>query len=224
MVVLIGMNTSCKDYLDVVPDNIATIDNAFSNRYEARNYMHGIYSFMPGRSDASTNPAFLGGDELWIHDPISTGFNPRLWYLSRGDQGTDQPIANFWSSNADNQWQLAGGRPLFTGIRDANIFLENINKPFDITKTERDQWIAEVKFLKAYYHFWLLRMYGPVPIIDNNLGISATTEEVQRFREPVDEVVAYIVKPLMRHWQICRFILKMKLLILVVLQKLSLCQ
>ena len=35
-------------------------------------------------------------------------------------------------------------------------------------------------------------MYGPIPLIKENLPISSTSEEVQRYREPVDEVVSYI--------------------------------
>ena len=50
-----------------------------------------------------------------------------------------------------------------------------------------------MKFLKAYYHFCLFRMYGPIVIADDNLPISATPEEVRKKREPVDKVVQYIV-------------------------------
>jgi len=59
---------------------------------------------------------------------------------------------------------------------------------------EKDRWAAEAKFLKAYYHFTLLQMYGPIPIIKENLPINASKEEVSVFREPVDEVFDYIVQ------------------------------
>src|SRR3546814_21004046 len=58
---------------------------------------------------------------------------------------------------------------------------------------EKKRWIAEVKFLKAYYHWFLFRMYGPIPIMDKNFPISSTPEQVQVYREPVDSVVNYIV-------------------------------
>src|SRR5690606_3342168 len=91
-------------------------------------------------------------------------------------------------------YSRSGGLPLFTGIRDCNIFLENIHRPFDLEDFERNQWIAEVKFLKAFFHFWLLRMYGPIPVIRTNIPISANTSEVQVYREPIDSVVSYIVE------------------------------
>src|SRR5690606_22182113 len=58
---------------------------------------------------------------------------------------------------------------------------------------EKKRWVAEVKFLKAYYHYWLLRMYGPIPLIKENLPISAGVAEVQVYREPVDDCFDYIV-------------------------------
>lgn len=183
---------SCSNYLDIVPDNIPTVDHAFKNRYEAEGFLYGCFSSLPNFADASVNPALLGGDEVWLIDPVKN-FNPRLWYIARGDQGTNSPLADCWAST-QNGYGLNGGKAIFTALRDCNIFLENIDKPYDLDEYERVKWIAEIKFLKAYYHFWLFRMYGPVPLIKENLPISAGTDEVQRYREPVDDVIAYIVQ------------------------------
>jgi hypothetical protein len=71
--------------------------------------------------------------------------------------------------------------------------LENIDKPADLSPQEKKRWIAEVKFLKAYYHFVLFRLYGPIPIININLPINSSTEEVRVKRQPVDSVVNYMV-------------------------------
>jgi len=102
------------------------------------------------------------------------------------------PRCNYWAAEG-SVYSLNGGLPIFTGIRDCNIFLENIDKTIDLDAAEREQWIAEVKTLKAFFHFWLLNMYGPVPIIDKNVEISSATEETMSYREPVDSVVNYIV-------------------------------
>ncbi len=188
---LLGLSGfSCRDYLDVVPDNIPTVDHAFNKRLEAENFLYGLYSFLPNFSDPTINPAFLAGDEAWLNDNLA-GINLRIWQIAKGEQGTDAPVANYWASKQAGS-NLKGGKPIFTAIRDCNIFLENIHKPADLSDLERELWIAEVKFLKAYYHFWLLRMYGPIPIIDKNLPISASSE-AQIYREPIDKVVEYIV-------------------------------
>ena len=72
--------------------------------------------------------------------------------------------------------------------------LENIDKPVDLSPAEKQRWIGEVKFLKAYYNYYLLRMYGPIPIIKTNLDITASTEQVRVSRAPVDSVFSYIVQ------------------------------
>ena len=181
------------NYLDVVPDNTATVDNAFTKRYQAEGYLYGCYGFLPNLASPGTNPGFYGCDEVWLFDGVGDGFiNPQMWEIARGNQGTESPIGNCWASKQDS-YGLHGGVALWTAIRDCNIFLENINIPRDIREWERKQWIAEAKFLKAYFHFWLLRMYGPIPIVDKNLEISAGTDEVTVYRDPVDDVVDYIV-------------------------------
>lgn len=180
---------SCSDYLDIVPDNTLTVDHAFKSRYEAEGYLYGIYGFLPSFADPTSNPALMGGDEIWY---VELGaVNRRMWDIARGFQGTAAPLGDYWASYADSRrYDLKGGVPLFTALSDCNIFLENINKVIDLGEEERDQWIAEVKFLKAYFHFWLLRMYGPVPIIRENLPMD---NPGQIYRDPVDDVVEYIV-------------------------------
>ena len=46
-------------------------------------------------------------------------------------------------------------------IRNCNLFLEEILTVQDIQEFEREQWIGEVKMLKAYYHFYLARNVWP---------------------------------------------------------------
>ncbi|MFA7492005.1 MAG: RagB/SusD family nutrient uptake outer membrane protein [Proteiniphilum sp.] len=183
---------SCSDYLDVVPDNIPTIDHAFQNRHEAEGFLFGIFSNLPNSSHLNENPGLTSGDEGWLIENAFAFPNPMAWRIAKGEQNTQSPIANYWSSRqsgGDSQ----GAHRLWTPIRDANVFLDNIFKPFDLEEHERVQWIAEVKFIKAYYYFWLFRMYGPLPIFKENIPISASPEEVQVFRESVEEVVEYIV-------------------------------
>lgn len=51
-----------------------------------------------------------------------------------------------------------------------------------MTQAEKDRWAAEVRFLKVYYHYWLIRMYGPIPIMDRNIPVNASEDEVKFFR------------------------------------------
>jgi hypothetical protein len=47
LLVFSGCLHSCKKYLDVVPDNISTIDNVFKLRIEAEKYLFTCYSYLP---------------------------------------------------------------------------------------------------------------------------------------------------------------------------------
>ena len=184
---------SCGDFLDVVPDNVATIDNAFTNRYNAEKFLFTCYSYIPNPTNISTNIAFFGGYEMWMVNDYETyryaqgAANQYVYFMARDGQSANSPYINMWEG-------LRGGVDLWTAIRDCNIFLENIHLPYDLDELDRDRWIAEVKFLKAYYHFYLFRSYGPIPIVDQNLPVSAGVDEVAVYRNTVDEVTSYIVK------------------------------
>lgn len=179
LVAIISCFSSCSNYLDIVPDNVATLDNAFAMRGEAEKYLFTCYSYMPRDAEFNGSPALLGGDEVWELPEINETSVYRQ--LAEGNQNANNPIGNFWNH-------------MYAAIRDCNIFLENIDRVPDIEPQEKRQWIAEVKVLKAYYHFWLIRMYGPIPLIKTNLPISAGTDAVKVFREPVDDCFSYVVQ------------------------------
>ena len=197
-VLLLTAFSSCKKYLDIIPDNIPTIDNAFTLRNEAEKYLYTCYSFLPKEGDPTYNIGYMAGDEVWIpYDQRE--FGPNAWQIARGSQNAADPYSNAWSSRRggggpqDNQG--VGFYGLFTGIRNCNIFLANVKDPakvLDLRQDERERWIAEVQFLKAYYHFYLLRMYGPIPLVKSNIDISAAENDVRVKRAPFDECVTYI--------------------------------
>src|SRR5690606_23755035 len=178
-VALASCCSSCSNYLDIVPDNVATLDNAFAMRGEAEKYLFTCYSYMPRTADINGSPALFGGDEVWELPEINETSVYRQ--LAEGNQNVNNPIGNFWNH-------------MYAAIRDCNIFLENIERVPDMEPKEKRQWIAEAKVLKAYYHFWLIRMYGPIPVIRVNIPISAGADEVKVIREPVDDCFAYVVQ------------------------------
>ncbi len=188
--VLIGQ--SCTEYLDIVPDNTPTVNHAFQKRYHAEASLYGLYSFLPYHSLPARNPAFLAGEEAWCID-LFNFFDHQIWKIAKGEQGTQEPIGNYWGSQGSS-YSLNGGSPVFTGINDCNIFIDNIHITIDLDESERDRWISEAKVIKAYLHFWLLNMYGPIPLIKESVDVSVTGDESQPYREPVDSVFNYIIE------------------------------
>jgi hypothetical protein len=156
---------------------------------EAQKYLFTCYNNLPKLGSLNGNPALLGSDELITNYPGYQQYNDISGYFAGillGQQGRVYPICDYWEG-------AQGGKAYFQALRECNIFLENIGAVPDITDSERKRWIAEVKFLKAYYHYWLFRMYGPIPVIRKNLPVSASVNDSRIPREPVEAVVSYIV-------------------------------
>jgi len=183
---------SCNSFLDVVPDNIPIMDHAFRTRATTERYLFGCYSYLNNPGNLFEFPSMLTSRECWlpydgwqhINGP-SDGSNLFTWNVARGLQNANNPMLNCWDGNETIN--------LFVALRDCNIFLENVDKPIDLEDYEKVRWIAEIKFLKAYYHFALLRHYGPIPVIRENLPVSASPEEARVYRDPVEDVAEYIV-------------------------------
>lgn len=191
---LFGLESCENSFLDVVPDNIATIENAFKLRNEAEKYLFTCYAYIPKNGDGVYNIGMLAGDETWV-SANRASITSYAFNIATGTQRTANPYMNAWEGN----YQAAGPEdryPLFDGIRHCNLFLENLEdrtKVPDITESERLRWIAEAKFLKAYYHYYLMRMYGPIPVVRVNVPIDASNDRIQVAREPIDETVDYLV-------------------------------
>ena len=182
--------TSCEqDYLDVVPDNIATIDLAFNTRSTAENFLSTCYSYIPEHAHVEQNFSLLAGDEVWYYAENDFYMNNETSFrVAKGMQNSSIPYLNYWE----------GGRgaphSLFNALRDCNIFLENLVEVPGLEEDERVRWLDEVKILKAFYHFWLMQMYGPIPIVDTNIPVSAPSSETNVRRASIDEVVSYLTE------------------------------
>ena len=190
LIVFILIFTSCeKDYLDVVPDNIATIELAFNTRSTAENFLSTCYSYIPEHAHVEQNFSMLAGDEVWYYAENDFYMNNETSFrVAKGMQNSSSPYLNYWE----------GGRgapnSLFIALRDCNIFLENLVTVPGLEEEERLRWLDEVKVLKAFYHFWLMQMYGPIPIVESNISVSASAAETNVYRASIDEVVTYLTQ------------------------------
>jgi hypothetical protein len=174
---------ACNEYLDVVPEGTGRIENVFTTRENALRYLYSNYYFLESmRGDPMQGLEVTGCGELWTYsEPQYQVVNVEGIRIAEGRQS---PFVNLF-----NRWTH-----IFAAINNCNTMiagLETYKVPY-LPDWERDVWIAENKVLKAWYHFYLLRMYGPIPVIRENLPVSSGIEEVQVPREPVDVVFEYI--------------------------------
>ena len=173
---------SCDDYLDIVPDQTQQIDLLFERREVAYTALATCYAYLP-KNDGVYTTFMTMSDE--VTTPIAKETDGIR--IMKGQQSASSPKFGLWSG-----WQDQGS--LWEGIRHCNILIENIYNVVDMTEEEMNMWAAEAKFLKAYYHFLLFTYYGPIPIVDINLPISASDNAVRVKRETVDRCVEYIVQ------------------------------
>jgi hypothetical protein len=181
---------SC-NYLDVVPDQIATIDNAFSDRNTTLRYLASCYWAMP-RSGWIGNPGWCGAMEMIINKTASSSY--QAIQVGMGLDNATVPLINYWSHDVRDNNGGAGAWPrsLYAGIRECNTLLENIEKVGDLPIGERNRMIAEAKMLKACMHFYLLSMYGPICPLRENLPVGEAVEAP--YREKVDDCFRYVIE------------------------------
>ena len=99
-----------------------------------------------------------------------------------GWQQIDDMIHTPTNSNLKDIWNW-----MFAGVQRTNYFMEFKDK---IEFDGKEQMIAEVRFLRAYYYFELVKWFGPVPLkLDKRFELG---DETSIPRSPVEDVYAAI--------------------------------
>ncbi|MGL4292753.1 MAG: RagB/SusD family nutrient uptake outer membrane protein [Bacteroidales bacterium] len=184
VVLFIMTLSSCTDYLNIVPDNILEITSMFENREKALQALAACYSYLPKEQYCHDNVALLGNEYFSHHDAAAYLKGMRIM---RGLQTPSSVTLNFWEGKN-------GATALYEGIRKCNIFLEHANLVPDFLAGEYDDFCAQAKFLKGYFHFLLVCHYGPVVIADKNLELNAPMEEIWQYRQPMNKCFDYILQ------------------------------
>ncbi|WP_159637236.1 RagB/SusD family nutrient uptake outer membrane protein [Sphingobacterium composti Ten et al. 2007 non Yoo et al. 2007] len=169
---------SC-DYLDVVPPEQADTKDMIIDDVSALRNLYACYGYLQN-GNADLNFVKLVADETVF--PQEWGSN--AWRLAQWNAVTPSSI----DGNTDYPWVV-----WYNGIGYCNLFLRLIeeNNP-TLNPNSKAQYIAEAKFLKAYYHFRALQTYGPIPIVDDLLPTNIPKDQVPG-RSHFDFCVDYIV-------------------------------
>lgn len=177
----------CVNYLDVVPENdVETIDTDFEKKENAEAWLKSCYVTLIINEGESTNgPARLGADEFCGSEyaRINTYGNLDALFIGDGLQSAQNPYFNVWHK-----------QQYFAAIRYCNIFLEKIDGVYNMKNDEKRVWAAEVKAAKAFYYFDLMRRYGPIVLMDENIDPNSSSSAMQLSRRPIDECVDAIVQ------------------------------
>ena len=157
--------TGCH-YLDIVPDNILKLEDLFETKEKAYNALGDCYSYLPNNYKVHGGYQMLGDE--WIEQQSESVKGNRTQCsgnkIMRGWNNSQDPLLAYWSGHNH-------GGDYYEATRMCNIVLGHLESGafiIGLEDKERENWIAQIKILKAYYHYFLIRMYGPIIINDKN--------------------------------------------------------
>ncbi len=164
--------TSC-DFLDIVPPEQAKLADATKDADATEGFLYSCYAGIQNpitytRPEASADEYAL--PQVWNHAAHKFAFD-----LNIPQDGTEQ------------RWNIC-----YNFIGQIHLFLQELPKAKGITNEQYEMWQAEAYFLLAYYHFEILRFYGPCPITESYLAHSTPNDQFPG-RSHYDAVTNWIV-------------------------------
>ena len=178
---------TCEEYIDIdeyVYDK-TTIDSIFVSKTRTFEYIIGTSALLKNESN------FVGDWDYRADFPSGMGTDEAIqpwvnWDHAGSclvvDQVTPRDTKNV------NPWP-----DYYKGIRKANIILARIDGNPELTDAELRDYKGLAHFLRAYFYYSLVRLYGPVPILpDEPFDTDTPAEEASYERSSFDECVEYI--------------------------------
>ncbi|NDV63718.1 RagB/SusD family nutrient uptake outer membrane protein [Bacteroides sp. 224] len=189
---LVLVTTSCSDYFDQVPDDRLSMNEVFKTRDGALGYLAGVYTYLPDEF----NQRQVHETSLYRTPGPWTAASDEAEYVSSGNKA--KLINNNTMSATEETMVKTRWKSWFSGVRESFVFTRYIDQtPTDqVNPSEKQQWKAEAKALRAIYFFYLVRTYGPVPLLQKEYEQGTPTDELQLPRSTVDECFNYIVAQL----------------------------
>lgn len=184
---LISLGSYSCNFLDKPILGAESLDTYFYNDSECNKYVTGLYQYI---TNGSWNPVYmwwvmtdLATDDGWIGSTYQPAkyveFQPIIHYFGTSEATTNPYLVGFWECR-------------YKGINEANIGIKRISEA-EIPEEKKEQYLAEMKFLRAFFYFDLVRNFGGVPLVLNQLS---TSEAKQVPRSSASEVYSQIEKDL----------------------------
>lgn len=143
--------TSCKKWLEEKPRSVITTNQFYSSPADAQSAVDGIYAYLyppytgPGRNYGYAMLELVTGN----FKTVSEGNDLVNIYNLR--QNSASPLLQVWFTSA------------YKGIEAANLAIANIPN-IAMDDNEKNKLIGEAKFLRAYYYYTLVNIFGDVPL------------------------------------------------------------
>ena len=100
--IIISVVSACSlvscSWLDIVPDNVATMDMTFQTRANAEKMLYTCYNYIPSTASPWENPGIGASDEGWnCAEKTYYYTNETAFRIAEGLQNTNDPYLNYWS-------------------------------------------------------------------------------------------------------------------------------
>jgi hypothetical protein len=146
---------SCQKFLEETPTGTltskATITSAPGGDALVLGPYRSLGNWVDGAEQWGMNLA--ASLEYWTGKGYSEYMGSILWiYESDGLSGDYGYFINQW-----NNW--------YRGVRDCNLSISMLPNVAGLSDEQKSQYIAQVRTLRAFYYFCLVRYYGDVPLI-----------------------------------------------------------
>jgi hypothetical protein len=165
-ILFLGMGLAgCKKLVDIPPPTTElTSDNVYSTDATAASVLTGLYTEIAEGAplygetiDAISLVCGLSADEFSLYGGMS---NPNTilvqFYENDLNSGSStQSPATIWSD-------------LYSNVYITNIALERLQTSTSLTPAVQQQLMGEAKFMRAFYYFYLVNLYGNVPLITSS--------------------------------------------------------
>ena len=174
------------NYLDMVPEkDIETIESIFEQKTKVEQWWKALYSDLNILfASFKTNNAYTGADEFVTCQALYNAASHLALdglKVANGQQMSQDPYGTIWNQ-------------MYIVIRRCNILLENIDKTYNISEEDREWWQADTKVLKAFIYFELIRHYGPICLVPQNMPVDLDVKHYQLPRQPVDTCFKEVIR------------------------------
>lgn len=142
--------SSCEKFVDLgAPPTQVITGDAFASDASANSVIRGLYSTVLNINLSGTTTFFTGiaADDLQ-YNATDAGITE---FASNNILNTNNNVANLWY----NSYQL---------IKNTNNAISGLDASNSLTPLIKDQLIGEAKFFRAYAYFYLVNLYGDVPL------------------------------------------------------------
>lgn len=177
--------SSCKkDFLEQTSPNGVSINESFQTQNDILLAVNGTYQALRSPNCIGENAGLWTDDRS---DDVNTTDN-------QSNNGEPFQFTSF-SLVSSNTYLYSHWTALYVPVSRANLVLSAIAKIKFSSDSIKTQYIAEMKFIRAYMYFNLVREFGDVPLVTEVLS-DADQVAALTVRVPREQVYAQIVQDL----------------------------